>query len=60
MRYLTELNEWLGRDLQDRQSEFRGIGSRIDMLNTLIDGFIHQTSQLCQTPAGISRSLILY
>jgi hypothetical protein len=53
VRYLTELNEWLGRDLRDRQSEFRGIGSRIDMLNTLIDGFIHQTSQLCQTAAGI-------
>lgn len=34
--------------MQDRQSEFRGIGGRIDMLNTLIDGFIHQ-SQLCQT-----------
>ncbi len=48
MRYLTELNDWLGRDLQDRQSEFRGIGSRLDMLNTLIDVFIHP-SQLCQT-----------
>ena len=48
VRYLTELNEWLGRDQQDRQSEFRGIGSRLDMLHALINGFVHQTSQLYQ------------
>lgn len=51
MRYLTELNDWLGRDSQDRQSEFRGIETRIDVLNTRIDGFIHQ-SQPCQTLRG--------
>ena len=32
MRYMNTLNEWLGRDVEDRQAELRGISARIDQL----------------------------
>ncbi|KAK2460787.1 hypothetical protein APHAL10511_007257 [Amanita phalloides] len=36
-RYMRELNEWLARDVNDRQDEFRGVTARLDQLaNTLL------------------------
>lgn len=32
MRYLRSLNEWLERDVHDRQSEIRGVNARLDNL----------------------------
>ncbi|KII91823.1 hypothetical protein PLICRDRAFT_38680 [Plicaturopsis crispa FD-325 SS-3] len=32
MRYMTGLNEWLGRDVHDRQSEIRSVAARVDEL----------------------------
>jgi hypothetical protein len=32
MRYMRGLNEWLERDVQDRQAELRGVTARVDEL----------------------------
>jgi len=32
MRYMRGLNEWLERDVHDRQSEIRGVVARVDQL----------------------------
>jgi hypothetical protein len=32
MRYMRGLNEWLERDVHDRQSELRGVVARVDQL----------------------------
>lgn len=32
MRYMRGLNEWLDRDVRDRQSELRGVTARVDQL----------------------------
>ncbi len=32
MRYMRGLNEWLERDVHDRQSEIRGVSARVDAL----------------------------
>jgi len=32
MRYMRGLNEWLGRDVHDRQSELRGVANRVEEL----------------------------
>lgn len=32
MRYMRGLNEWLGRDVSDRQNELRGVSARVDQL----------------------------
>lgn len=32
MRYMHGLNEWLGRDVQDRQAELRGVNARLDQV----------------------------
>ena len=32
MRYMNSLNEWLGHDVEDRQSELRGVAARLDQL----------------------------
>lgn len=32
MRYMRALNEWLDRDVRDRQSELRGVTARVDQL----------------------------
>lgn len=32
MRYMRGLNEWLERDVHDRQSELRGVSARVDQL----------------------------
>lgn len=32
MRYMRGLNEWLGRDVADRQNELRGVSARVDEL----------------------------
>jgi hypothetical protein len=32
MRYMTELNNWLARDVRDRQAEIRGVNARIENL----------------------------
>jgi hypothetical protein len=30
--YMNSLNDWLGHDVEDRQSELRGVSARIDRL----------------------------
>ena len=37
MRYMNLLNEWLGRDVEDRQSELSGVSARIDQLRADLD-----------------------
>ncbi len=32
MRYMISLNDWLARDVRDRQNEMRSIGARVDAL----------------------------
>ncbi|KAG6380162.1 hypothetical protein JVT61DRAFT_8251 [Boletus reticuloceps] len=32
MRYMGDLNDWLARDVQDRQAELRGVTARVDQL----------------------------
>ena len=32
MRYMSGLNDWLARDVQDRQAELRGLTARVDQL----------------------------
>lgn len=32
MRYMRGLNEWLERDVHDRQAELRGVSARVDRL----------------------------
>jgi len=32
IRYMADLNDWLGRDVNDRQAEIRGVLARIDDL----------------------------
>ncbi|TFY80506.1 hypothetical protein EWM64_g3507 [Hericium alpestre] len=32
MRYMTSLNDWLGRDVDDRQAELRGVLAHVDAL----------------------------
>jgi hypothetical protein len=31
-RYMNSLNDWLGHDMEDRQTELRGVSDRIDQL----------------------------
>ena len=38
MRYMRGLNEWLERDVHDRQSELRGVVARVDQLREDIRG----------------------
>jgi hypothetical protein len=38
MRYMRGLNEWLERDVRDRQAELRGIVAGLDQLRTEIEG----------------------
>lgn len=33
MRYMGELNGWLGRDVQDRRTELGGVLARVDQLS---------------------------
>ena len=32
VRYMNSLNEWLGHDVEDRQTGLRGVSDRIDQL----------------------------
>lgn len=32
MRYMRSLNDWLGRDVRDRQNEMQAISARVDAL----------------------------
>ena len=32
MRYMGGLNDWLARDVQDRQAELRAVTARVDQL----------------------------
>ena len=36
MRYMRSLNEWLERDVQDRQQEIRDVSRRVDQLRGLL------------------------
>ena len=38
MRYMRGLNEWLERDVYDRQSELRNVVARVDQLSRDIRG----------------------
>jgi hypothetical protein len=38
MRYLRGLNEWLGRDVEDRQAGLRGISFQVDQLRDDLNG----------------------
>ena len=38
MRYMRGLNEWLERDVYDRQSELRGVVARVEQLSNDIRG----------------------
>lgn len=37
MRYMTNLNDWLDRDVNDRQNEMRGVSARVDHLSNVVD-----------------------
>jgi hypothetical protein len=39
MRYMNGLNDWLARDVQDRQAELRGVTARIDQLRADLGRF---------------------
>ena len=39
MRYMTSLNNWLERDVHDRQAELRGVSARVDQLRDDLDRF---------------------
>ena len=36
-RYMNSLNDWLGHDMEDRQTELRGVSDRIDQLRDDLD-----------------------
>ena len=38
MRYMNALNDWLARDVRDRQNEMRGITARVDALRAELAG----------------------
>ena len=35
-RYMQQLNEWLARDVHDRQEEIRAVAARVDQLRELL------------------------
>lgn len=37
IRYVGNMNEWLERDVRERQSEVRGVSTRIDQLRSDLD-----------------------
>jgi hypothetical protein len=39
MRYMRGLNEWLERDVHDRQAELRGVSARVDQLRNELGRF---------------------
>jgi hypothetical protein len=45
MRYMTGLNDWLGRDVHDRQEEIRAVTSRIDQLRDMLMEVMARTAQ---------------
>lgn len=54
MRYMRGLNEWLERDVHDRQSELRGVVARVDQLrddirNVRMQGIPHFSGLLAKT-----------
>lgn len=52
MRYLRGLNEWLERDVHDRQSEIRSVNARLDNLAD------HFDDMLGRRPGGMYRWLL--
>ena len=42
MRYMRGLNEWLERDVHDRQSEILGVNARLDNLSDHINMMVRQ------------------
>jgi hypothetical protein len=42
MRYMRGLNEWLERDVHDRQAELRGVSARVDQLRNDIGRLVGQ------------------
>ncbi len=53
MRYLRNLNEWLDRDVHDRQSEIRSVTDRVDYLSEMLN-------QVLRTrPEGMKEPVII-
>jgi hypothetical protein len=42
MRYMRGLNDWLARDVHDRQNELRGVIARVDALGYDLQGTVVQ------------------
>nr|GAT57315.1 predicted protein [Mycena chlorophos] len=62
MRYMRGLNEWLERDVQDRQMELRSVAARVDQLaqelrSGLLSGLQVHTPEGDQPPALLHPSL---
>ncbi|KAF7319473.1 hypothetical protein HMN09_00286000 [Mycena chlorophos] len=62
MRYMRGLNEWLERDVQDRQMELRSVAARVDQLaqelrGGLLSGLQVHTPEGDQPPALLHPSL---
>lgn len=47
MRYMRGLNEWLERDVHDRQAELRGVAARVDDLTNYIRHLGAQRTSEC-------------
>ena len=52
MRYMRGLNEWLARDVHDRQSELRGVSARVDQLRNDLGRYF------ASQPAGMHTSIV--
>jgi hypothetical protein len=48
MRYMRGLNEWLERDVHERQAELRGVSAKIDYLHNELGRYgIRLQRELC-------------
>jgi hypothetical protein len=52
MRYMRALNEWLDRDVRDRQSELRGVSARVDQLRDDLGRLAAGLQQPPEQPIG--------
>ncbi|CAA7269900.1 unnamed protein product [Cyclocybe aegerita] len=55
MRYMRGLNEWLERDVHDRQSELRGVVARVDQLSDYIRD-MQRHARAASTPSSTTES----
>lgn len=52
MRYMSHLNEWLSRDVIDRQQEIRSVAARVDELKDGLFPFISQLESVARRYSG--------